>query len=248
MNNTAYLEMLSKRSSFTRDELHSEMNDCGFIVGEALFKVKLQALISANKIIRVGRNAYCVPREGIKKYQHEYSELAEGIAEKIIKTHPYLRFMIFETIQLNEFINHQIAHNVVFVSVEDVLGDFVFDTLKGAYSGRILNNPTIKIFHQYWYSDMIVIRKLVTEAPVDRNCLWATKLEKFLVDIIADPLLLDSVSETEYPAIFEGAFQKYAVDESCLFRYAKRRGNDKNILQLIGNETNILLKTRERKC
>lgn len=52
-------------------------------------------------------------------------------------------------------------------------------------------------------------------------------LEKLLVDVVADPLLLDSVSESEYPTIYEDAFSKYVVDESCLFQYAARRAVDK---------------------
>lgn len=48
-----------------------------------------------------------------------------------------------------------------------------------------------------------------------------------LVDVVANPLLLDSVSESEYPTIYEDAFSMYVVDESCLFQYAARRAVDK---------------------
>lgn len=48
-----------------------------------------------------------------------------------------------------------------------------------------------------------------------------------LVDVVANPLLLDSVSESEYPTIYEAAFSMYVVDESCLFRYTARRAVDK---------------------
>ncbi len=40
-----------------------------------------------------------------------------------------------------------------------------------------------------------------------------------LVDVVANPLLLDSVSESEYPTIYEAAFSMYVVDESCLIPY-----------------------------
>ena len=36
-------------------------------------------------------------------------------------------------------------------------------------------------------------------------------------------MLLESISESEYPNIFEDAFSRYVVDENRMFRYAKRR-------------------------
>ncbi len=89
---------------------------------------------------------------------------------------------------------------------------------------------------------MIIILKLVTEAPRDWMCLWHTRLEKLLVDIMAEPLLLASISENEYPNIFEDAFSKYLIDENCMFRYAKRRKKDKKIRETIREETNIKLR------
>ena len=91
---------------------------------------------------------------------------------------------------------------------------------------------------------MIVINKLTTEAPKSTEIPWHTRLEKLLVDVVANQLLLDSVSESEYPNIYEGAFSMYVVDESCLFRYAARRAVDKKIKKLIREKTNITLRTK----
>ena len=91
---------------------------------------------------------------------------------------------------------------------------------------------------------MIVINKLTTEAPKSDGIPWHTRLEKLLVDAVADPLLRDSVSESEFPTIFEDAFSMYVIDESCLFRYAARRAVDKKIKELISEKTNITLRTK----
>jgi hypothetical protein len=82
------------------------------------------------------------------------------------------------------------------------------------------------------------------EPVFKENLLVYTRLEKLLVDVVADPLLLDSVSESEYPTIYEDAFSMYVVDESCLFRYAARRAVDKKIKKLIREKTNITLRTK----
>lgn len=89
-------------------------------------KVLLKKLLDTGKIVRVGRNSYCVVDEQVKKYHYNYSELANEVAGIIIKEFPYLQFTIFELVQLNAFVNHQIAHNVVFVSVEADLRVILF--------------------------------------------------------------------------------------------------------------------------
>jgi hypothetical protein len=58
-------------------------------------------------------------------------------------------------------------------------------------------------------------------------------LEKILVDLFAEPLIMASVSESEYPAIYEDAFTRYVIDKKALFRYANRRKVDKKISEFI---------------
>ena len=147
----------------------------------------------------------------MRQYDYQYSELANKIADLIIKKHPYLDFSIFELIQLNELVNHQIAHNIVFVFVESDLLDFAFDTLKEAYPGKVLANPNLEIYNKYWTDNMIVITKMVTETPIGKGKQWHSRIEKILVDLVSVPLLRESVSESEFPAIFNGVFSKYVI-------------------------------------
>jgi len=153
-----------------------------------------------------------------------------------------LEFSILELIQLNEFMIHQIAHNVLFLYVESAIMDFIFDTMKDFYHGKVLINPTLEIYDRYWSDNVIIISRLITEAPKSPIISWHTRLEKLLVDIVSDSLILASISESEYPHIYEDAFSMYVVDESCLFRYAKRRNSDKKIRKLIEENTNIELR------
>ena len=121
--------------------------------------------------------------------------------------------------------------------------DFIFDTLKEAYPGKVLLNPSLEVFHQYWVDNMIVIIKMITEAPKGRQQKWHTRIESILVDLMTAPLLQESISESEYAAVFEGAFTRHVVDESCLFRYATRRAADKKIKRFIKDKTRSNLRT-----
>lgn len=240
--NSEYIQSLAVKNRFNRQDLFRLFCENGYVTGEESLKKKLHSLLNTGAVVRVGRNAYCIPTKNVQQYEYQYSALSNDVAKLIQEKHPFLSFLIFELSQLNEFINHQIAHNVIFVSVENEIMDFVFDTLKEAYPGRVLKNPTPEIFHQYWTEDMIVLIKMVTETPKGKKQKWHTRIENVLVDLISVQLLQESISESEYPIIFEDAFDRYVVDESCLFRYARRRNTDKKIKALITEKTNILLR------
>ena len=240
-----YYDGLLDVTRFTRKELLESFRMAGYMLSEASFYKKVEELVKSGQIIRVGRNVYSLPDDKRMTYEYKYSELAEEVAQEIAQQYPYVNFSIFEFVQLNDFVNHLIAHNVIFLSVEAEIMDFVFETLRDKYPGKVLINPTIEIYHQYWSDNMIVLGKLTTEAPKGQKASWHTRLEKILVDIMAEPLLLASISRAEYPHIYEDAFDRYIVDENGLFRYASRRKVTKKIKELIRKETDIVLRTKE---
>lgn len=240
-----YYDGLLDATRFTRKELLESFRMAGYMLSEASFYKKVEELVKNGQIIRIGRNVYSLPDDKRLAYEYKYSELAEEVAQEIAQQYPYVNFAIFEFVQLNDFVNHLIAHNVIFLSVEAEIMDFVFETLRDKYPGKVLINPTVEIYHQYWSDNMIVLGKLTTEAPKGQKASWHTRLEKMLVDIMAEPLLLASISRAEYPHIYEDAFDRYIVDENGLFRYASRRKVTKKIKELIRKETDIVLRTKE---
>ena len=139
-------------------------------------------MVKEGELVRAGNGVYCFPEKNSRPYEHEYSELAMEVASLIQEQFPLLDFSIMELIQLNDFVNHQIAHNVLFLSVEVDMIEFVFDSLKERYFGKVLINPTPVIYHQYWSDNMIVVNKLITEAPKSATISWHTRLEKLLVE------------------------------------------------------------------
>ena len=240
-----YYDGLLDVTRFTRKELLESFRMAGYMLSEASFYKKVEELVKNGQIIRVGRNVYSLPDDKRLTYEYKYSELAEEVAQEIAQQYPYVNFSIFEFVQLNDFVNHLIAHNVIFLSVEAEIMDFVFETLRDKYPGKVLINPTVEIYHQYWSDNMIRLGKVTTEAPKGQKASWHTSLEKMLGDIMAEPLLLASISRAEYPHIYEDAFDRYIVDENGLFRYASRRKVTKKIKELIRKETDIVLRTKE---
>ena len=124
----AILGGIGNRSPFSRADLQTIMEECGYQASESGTSRIIKKLLETGAIVRVGRNRYCVA-DSRKTYHFPHSEFTVSVAKEIIEAHPYLDFRIFELIQMNEFVNHQIAQNIVFVSVEAPLEEDVFNTL-----------------------------------------------------------------------------------------------------------------------
>ena len=243
MTDMSYLQLLRNKSSFNRTELQEAMKVCGHELGEASFKKKLQELLTQKHIVRVGRNAYRVADQNAAYYHFDYSTQAKELSNLLNDRFPYLDYSVFELRQLNEFLNHQVAQNIVFLSVESDGISFVFETLKEYYAGNVMLTPSLDLFNQYWRDGMIVLTKRITESPKGTEEIWHSRIEKVLVDLIAEPLIQYSINSGEYSSIFEDIFQRYVVDESCMFRYARRRGADQELKAFIQNNTSIQLRT-----
>ena len=243
MDQSKILDALHSYPLFGRNDIWEIMNSGTRQYSKNTAYALLQQCLKAGLVSRVGRNKYTVSSEKAVPYEHQYSELAEGVASAVIRNYPYLDFTVFELVQLNRFVNHQIAHNVIFLSVESDLGDYIFDSLKTEYPGHVLNHPSVDVYDQYWTDDLIIINKLLTEAPKGVSQPWHTCLEKLLVDLMAEPLYREIIHRGEYPSIYEDAFQNYAIDESRMFRYARRRNAADRLRTFIIEETNIQLRT-----
>lgn len=232
------LQYYTEDSCFSKQEMYENLKESGYQKTESSFLVAFQQLLNDGYVQRIGRNRYRVANRRLTQYQHEYSEHAKEVAGCIREKHPYLDFVIFETVQLNEFLNHQIGQNTLFVFTDADAMDFVFRTLLEAYPGKVLLDPSEKEFYQYRTRNTIVIRRLISEAPKDG---WHETIEKMLVDIMTEPLIRGSFSESEYPAIYEGAFERYLIDESRMLRYAGRRNAKEKLKTYLEENTDIEL-------
>ncbi|MCD7807609.1 MAG: hypothetical protein LUH19_09800 [Lachnospiraceae bacterium] len=238
----ACLKELGKRAVFKKEELFNVAQRCGMVSCASTMEKYLSRLLSSGDIVRVGRNAYCL-REGLQTYHYAYSDTSIHIASTLSHDFYDLDFRIMELYQLNRFVNHQIAHNVIFVYVEKELCPDVFERLKNEYEGKILIRPTEEDFYYYRSDDMIIVKNIMTESPKGSEARWHTELEKLLVDIFAENLVKSMLGESEYPQIFETAFQNYVIDESRMFRYANRRKISGKIKKFLAEETSVKLRT-----
>lgn len=235
------LEKLAKYPTFNRSDLHLIMALNNVKTTDNIVNHMIKRMIDNRDIIRIGRNQYKL--SGSKKiYQFPHSEQVILLADEIIKAHPFLDFRLFELIQINEFVNHQVANNIIFLFVEGGLETDVFNTLFENHRGSILLKPSIEELYRYMTDDIIVIEKLPSESPKGINEFWDTRLEKMLVDIVVDKILSKVVYKGEYQVIFHDAVEKYAIDKNVIVRYLRRRGAYEKFLKFISEEVNFVSK------
>ncbi len=196
----------------------------------------IESLINSGKITRTGRNSYSLIENTKKVYDWSYSEWALSLAKVLSEKYIDLNFSIFETRQLNEFMNQQLGSNTLFLYIEHEQLDFVFKDLNELYPGKILLKPTPDIMWTYLQKDTIIANRLTTESPKGRQEKWTSLPEKFLVDIVADKNLNALIPKSQFQMIYDGFLSGYSLDMGKMLRYARRRSAKEELEKYLKQE------------
>ena len=198
----------------------------------------LRSLCLQNKIVRISRGHFSTFAK--QEYHYILSQAAQKVEQLIVSKYPLIDFQIWELYQLNEFVNHQISKNTLFIETEPMIDASVFELLFEQYH-HVLLHPTPDDYYKYMGDTTIVVQRLISEAPANTIDAKQASLEKILVDIFCKGLPSALIEHAEYPEILETAFDKYNINQARLFRYARRRGAANLIREFIENKTDILL-------
>ncbi|MCD8020663.1 MAG: hypothetical protein LUF92_14115 [Clostridiales bacterium] len=228
---------LSDKRTYRRKELFqifcAEKED----LSESAFRWTLYNLQKEQMLFRADYNAYVtVQRDELPVYRPVYSDRCMEIIEKLEDKYPELTFVIFESVLLNEFLNHQIAQNTVYVQVERDVSSYIFDELQQEYTGSVLYKPRKNEFERYWTRDCIVVLELVSQAPMSKEKPHEMTSEKLLVDIVADKSIAATFSPSEVPFIYANMIESYQVERRRLNRYAGRRGKVELVKRYAGGK------------
>lgn len=157
----------------------------------------------------------------------DYSPKVETKKKKLLKKliserYPELDIVIYETNIFNEWINHQLSRNVIFVEVEKFYMEDVFTYLRDHMTNKILLNPTTEDYYLYSEDDMVIVSSLVSRAPMNKKS-YEIKAEKLIVDLFSSDLVSKLISQSEYATIIDNIFRMYKVNIKTVYSYAKRR-------------------------
>ena len=194
-------------------------------------------MVDEGIISRKQRGEYVLQSNSISEkriYKPLMNDQLREISNKIEARFPYVNFVCFASVQLNEFLNHMIGRNTIFVMVEKSAIDFVFRFLQEETTQNILLKPSEKEWDAYFTGDNIVMLNLVSESPKSVEENHGMCIEQLLVDIVAEKTFQNLYSRSELPYIYENADKSYLIDYIRLLRYARRRGKADEVKKYIG--------------
>ena len=188
--------------TYSHKELTDELRTLKPDLSDSTYHWAISSLVRDGQIIRLGYDAYSGPDSSPKKeYQPLYSDLALELINQINEKYPYVAFTVFETVMMNDFLNHLIAQNTVFIQAEKESSIFVFRFLQENGYQNVMYKPGKNDFDLYWSRDGIVVTDLISEAPLRTDEPHTIMLEKMLVDMAADKLISTTYSKAELPDV-----------------------------------------------
>ena len=223
---------------FTRSEFDNYVKTRKPTLNDSSSGWLLYNLCQRRVIQRVARNLYRLYSNDYlhKEYKPNLTIEASEVLEYLIEQFPLITFIVWETKAFNEFANHQIHRNFVFVEAEKMCSESVFNKLREQCGYMTLYKPCEKEISLYSSDVTVVVLPLISESPINGHY---TRLEKMLVDLFASKLLNQIISKSDFAGIYEEAFARYSVNYNMMMRYAKRRNKKDVISSFIMERTNI---------
>lgn len=112
---------ITEKDAYSRKELVDMLRKLKSDLSDGTYNWILGSLVSDGQLIRQGYDTYRLS-DGIskKEYRPDYSGDALGVMNDVQNKYPYVRFTVFETVLMNEFLNHLIATTFSKAELPDV--------------------------------------------------------------------------------------------------------------------------------
>lgn len=203
---------LIKQSSPTSSDTHAKW---------VLFEMQ-----KSKKITRIGQRRY-IAGEGNKYDPDLQSIIVSRITDEINRFFPLIKYVIWETIQLNEWANLLIARNIIIIEIESGFESIIFDKLLDSFgdSYTLLFNPNEEMISRYMRDGLIVVKSLYSRSPLNRNN-HKIMLEKLIVDVLAEDFLGNMLGSKGIGLLIKEIKRVYTVNESKMLTYARRRNRE----------------------
>ena len=228
------LNHMESQKSYTHRKLVDELKRVKPGLSGSTYHWAISNLVRKGAITRQGYDSYSLFTGSQKEeYIPDYSNTSIELIELISKEYPYVQFTVFETVLMNDFLNHLVAQNTVFLQVEKESSIYVFRFLQEHGIQNVMYKPDKRDFDLYWSRDCVIITDLISEAPLRTADPHVILLEKMLVDMLADKLISTTYSKSEYPDVIEQAESQYLLDKARMLRYARRRNREETIARYI---------------
>jgi hypothetical protein len=244
VSNNYFIDQLKQRFSeqcnITREELYSFYRSFEPDLKEATFTWRIYSLKEKNILKPVRTGVYMLSTKPAFKPAVE-PRLME-IGEKVRKQFPMVKFCLWSTRWLSDWMIHQPAKFLIMVEVELSSAESVFYYLKDENYLNVYYNPDDKLLERYVYEEQesIIVKQLITKAPLKRlkGIAFPTP-EKILVDLFIERRLFAPYQGTDLIQIFNTLYKEYTLNITKMLAYAKRRTKEQELIEFITSNTQL---------
>ena len=228
------INQMKKNKIYTRKQVSDFILNENPKLSNNSIKWIISGMVKNNVIYNVQRGKYSlVNNTVIERYIPTLSQDLIKICKIIEKKYPLVEYVCFESIHLNEFLNHLIAKNTFFIYVEKEVSSTVFRYLREKGNYNVLYKPGSKEFDSYWDEKTIIILDLISECPRNKYDAKVVSAEHLLVDLICEKCITYLYSKSEIDNIYRNVTKTYRLDYSRLYRYARRRNKEELVKKIM---------------
>ena len=226
--------IVTEMEVLTHSKIFDSWLESGNATTQAALWKRLKSLVMKGELIVVGHDSYLWAKEtNLRPYRPVVSETATQVLDEMAEQYGRMNYTLFELNWLNDFLNHLLGRNALFVMVERDYAPFVFEFLRERHGGGVLFDPSEEDYFRYVDNQMLLVVKKPSQGPVNRLMPHVAPPEQWLADIIADGRVSASFEGAELPHIFSAFRNRYVVNKAALFRYARRRGVHERVRNLL---------------
>ncbi|NEW84865.1 MAG: hypothetical protein GZ094_21195 [Mariniphaga sp.] len=233
-------KVFKDRESFSRQELFDFYRQFEPELKETTFRWRIYDLKTKHIIASTSREFFTLSYK--PTFKPEIGDAERKIYTKIEKQFPDLKQCIWSTKIATEFMLHIPGRFLIILQVEKEALEPIYEFLKEQNFRNIYIQPAEREIERYIYEteSAIILQSLISKAPTQRvNRIATTTIEKMLVDIYCDKKLFAAFHGNELIHMINNAYNRYTIDFTKLFGYAKRRRREKELMAFLSAKTNI---------
>ena len=223
--------------SFSRKDLQQYFARTEGEIKEGTLGWRIYDLKKKNVIREVKRGFYTLDTKPV--YIPVIDDTLIKLSEIFTASYHKAAYCLWNIDWLNEFTIHQFRRdNVIFEIEKDLVESMANKLLEQGYTS-IINNIQGILLSFTSPVIPIIFQPLISRAPVQKSnssgdvSVSVPTLEKILVDIYANGNIFQFVQGSELQNIFTHAIDRYSINYTTLFGYAKRRGKERDLRAFI---------------
>ncbi len=225
----------SEHSSFTCQQLVEHFQKLGNVSSLNSVSTRLKRMADGGILTKKERGVFGIDIDRHTPFTAYFDDEMHSIESFIKEKFPFVKFTIWNIWDLKSLAHHVANSDIIYIDVEKEVVESVFNGLMAYKTDRqLFYKPTDLDYERYINKSSIVVRSLISESPLVslNNELYRVTLEKILVDAAIDKDFI-SFQGYEIVRVYRTAFDRYQINKSKLFRYARRRSQESEIKSII---------------